>query len=83
MAHYVIAYSGKGMTPNEAHAAALADIIDYLGGNRFGMLHNQWCAMRDNEGFYPSLEAFELMLSFGGVQGYPARAWYQEIWPYG
>ena len=68
---YTVDYTNAGAN---AKAQAIADVIAYLGQARYDMLTN---AFLDN-GRVP-LAQFELMASFAGVQGFPARAWYEQL----
>lgn len=68
MTHYTISY--EGLDPIEKHNKAIADIKEYVGEDRFKDLTARFKEMS------PSLEQFELMVSFAGVQGYPAKAWF-------
>jgi hypothetical protein len=79
--HYTISYNA--LTPNAAHAKALNDIVQYLGGKRFGELHKLFCNLRDTEGWLPTREGFRMHLAFAGIEGYPCDVWYAEIWPFG
>jgi hypothetical protein len=74
--HYSIDYSG--LTNVEAHNQAISDIKEYVGDQRYIDLTN---LSRANGQI--SLDTFRMMISFAGVQGFPARAWYNEIWPFG
>lgn len=80
MSHYIVRY--EDMTPQQKHDKAIADIVDYVGAARYAKLYRDMCAARD-DGYMPSREAWHMMLSFAGIQGYPCDALYAEIWPYG
>jgi len=68
----------SGMTPLVAHAAAVSDVKFWLG-DRYDEMTEK---LRQEP--QPSIGAFmNIYAPFAGVQGYPARAWYHEIWPYG
>lgn len=66
--HYTVNY--EGLDPIAKHNKAIADIKEYLGEDRFETLTEQF------KNRSPSFEQFELMVSFAGVQGYPAKAWF-------
>lgn len=76
MTHYTISYAD--LTPNEMHDQAVKDITDYLGNDRYQKLIGR---LRTNNQI--SLDSFGFLVSFIGIQGYPARALYNEVWPYG
>jgi len=71
--HYTIDY-GDLQEPEKARKA-LADIAEYLGAERF----NKFTVERMKEPAMPRI-GFIYAVSFGGVQGYPAHAWYEHIW---
>lgn len=64
-------------TPQDMHEAAIADVKEWFGGRYEKIIANfrKHSPMPD--------EQFELIMSFGGVKGYPVRALRDEIWPYG
>ncbi len=76
MTHYDIDYSN--LTPQAKHDKAIADIIDYMGEERY---HKVIDLYRQHPPI--PLEAFHLQMSFAGVQGYPVVAMYDVCWPYG
>lgn len=80
MTHYIKHYDN--MTPQAKHDQAIADIVDYVGAVRFTKLVQEMTRARD-DGYNPSRDAWHMMLSFAGIQGYPCDALYAEIWPYG
>ncbi len=80
MSHYVVDYSAD--TPQEMHANALNDACQYLGGKKFASLLITATQERD-KGWCPTLEQFEFFVSFAGIRGYPCRAIYNEVWPFG
>lgn len=61
--------------PVQAHAKAIQDVKDWLGEKyekvslELGATVKAGC----------TLEVFEMMVSFAGIQGYPAKAWYVEL----
>lgn len=76
--HYNVDYNG--LTPQAKHNKAIEDIKEYMGDIRYNLMSGTFIET------YPcgmSLEQFELIASFAGVQGYPVRAWYNEIYPFG
>jgi len=77
MVHYTIDYAG--MSPQDAHTKAIQDIKDYMGEERYTIMTKRLRLESP-----PGVGAFmHIYAPFAGVQGYPARAWYDEIWPYG
>ena len=68
---YTIDYSNES-DPIAKHNKAIEDIKEYVGEDRFETLTQQ---IKEE---YPnmSLEQFQLVVSFAGVQGYPAKAWF-------
>lgn len=75
--HYTIDYEGLG--PTEKYNKAIQDIKDYMGEDKFNTMTQRF------RGEYPGgenmpLDRFELIVSFAGVQGYPAKAWHQYIY---
>lgn len=76
MTHYDVNYSD--LTPQAKHDKAIADIKDYLGDDKYRNLTAEFRAA----GPMP-LGRFEMYLSIAGVQGYPVRAWYNEVYPFG
>lgn len=76
MSHYDIDYSD--MTPQTKHLKAIADIKDYMGEDRY---HKITQAIRADGPM--SVDKLRIIVSLAGVQGYPVRAWHDEIWPYG
>lgn len=73
--HYNISYSG--LSPQAAHDKAIADIREYMGTDKYETLTAQFAGREPMP-----LAAFELVVSFAGVQGFPVKAWYSECWPY-
>lgn len=74
MTHYTVDYSNLNDDPISKHNKAIQDIKEYIGDDRFETLTEKFKQMS------PSLEQFELMVSFAGVQGYPVKAWYNYIY---
>lgn len=70
---YTINY--EGLDPIAKHNKAICDIKDYLGEDRFAHLVNLF-----REHPY-TLEQFQLAASFAGIQGYPAKAWFNYCYP--
>lgn len=70
MTHYTVDYSNLNDDPIAKHNKAIEDIKEYLGDDRFKTLTEKFKQMS------PSLDQFELMVSFAGVQGYPVKAWF-------
>jgi len=72
--HYTIDYSAQ---PDEAaDAAAVRDIIDYVGEQRFRDIS---ATLRDAIRQGATERDFHLPLSFAGVQGFPVGAWYRTL----
>lgn len=74
MSHYTVNY--ESMTPVEKHNAAIADCIDYLGESRFNDICERIKLVPDM-----TLEELHVVLSFGGIQGYPVKAIYNHCFP--
>lgn len=74
MAHYDIDYSKMGDA--EKAAAALRDIEEYLGTDRYYTVCE---VMQEEIKCGLSSEAFELALSMAGIQGYPVRALWNHL----
>lgn len=72
MSHYTVSYAD--LEPEAKQAKALADIKDYVGEVRFESITKLFL-----EQPMVTLEQFHLMVSFAGVQGYPAQVWFNEI----
>ena len=62
--------------PALARAAALKDIEEWMGTDRFKRV----CAEISKMGEV-SLEKLELMMSFAGIGGYPVRALHEHLFP--
>lgn len=75
MSHYTINYNG--LSPQARHDKAIADIIEYMGAERYAKL-----TLMFSERSPMTMSHFEFACSFAGVQGWPVRAWYSECWPY-
>lgn len=56
--------------------AALEDIRFYLGPEKFDEMSDMF------KQYQPpiTLDQFAFALSFAGIEGYPVRAWHEEIW---
>lgn len=75
MTHYTINY--EGLSEIEKHNKAIQDIKDYLGEAKF----DEVTAIVKNSPKPYNLEQFLLAVSFAGIQGYPAKAWYNHCYP--
>jgi hypothetical protein len=75
MAHYTRSY--EGLTGQAKHDAAITDIIDYLGEERFDLITD---LCREDKPTHPGLGWFMIAVSLSGVEGYPVKAWYAHIW---
>lgn len=62
--HYTIKYSGDAKKQQ-----ALNDVKDYVGVDRFDDLTQRFIESQQPQA------TLELMISFTGIQGYPAQAW--------
>jgi len=74
MTHYTVKYGDLEGIPKQAKA--LADIVDYLGWEKFTELSG----VLAEENPRLTLKQLRMALSFAGVQGYPVRAWYAHIY---
>lgn len=70
---YEVNYSG--LEGNAKRAKALADIVDYIGWEKFADVHNKVLT-----GEKLTWAEWEMCVSFVGIQGYPAIAWYEHIY---
>lgn len=77
MSHYTIDYSELEGNPIAKHNKAIADIKDYIGEESFDSLTE---AFRSQD-VQPSLEKFQVIVSFAGIAGYPVKAWYNYCFP--
>ena len=73
MTHYTVNY--EGLDKVTKHNKAIQDIKDYLGEDRF----NQITELVRKDSY--TLDQFRMAVSFAGVQGYPAKAWYNYCFP--
>jgi hypothetical protein len=64
-----------GLDPITAHNRAIRDIIDYMGQEKFD---ERTAELRKEQ---LTLEVFQLVVSFCGVRGYPAKAWFNYCYP--
>ena len=74
--HYEINYKGFADTA-DADRAALADIQDWMGSDRFARVDAVYRELTEPV----SIDVFRLQMSFAGIQGYPVEAWYRSLWP--
>lgn len=74
--HYEINY-GAHTDVVAADAAALADIRDWMGADRFETVDAMYKQLAEPI----SIDLFRLQMSFAGIQGYPVEAWYRSLWP--
>lgn len=74
--HYEINYKGHA-TVADADRAALKDIADWMGADRFARVDQLYRQMAEPVG----IDVFRLQMSFAGIQGYPVEAWYRSLWP--
>ena len=75
--HYNIGYAG--LTPQLAHNQSIQDIKDYLGEEKYELLTKQF----REECPDLSIEGFKMYVSLAGISGFPVRAWYNEVYPFG
>ena len=76
MSSYTVNYDE--LDPMAKHNKAIQDIKDYLGESQFFNLTDR---LLDNWPQQPELEQFVMAVSFAGIQGYPAKAWYNYCYP--
>lgn len=74
--HYEINYKGHA-TVADADRAAMKDIADWMGADRFARVDALYREMAEPVG----IDVFRLQMSFAGIQGYPVEAWYRSLWP--
>jgi hypothetical protein len=74
--HYEVSYRAHEDVA-AADAAAIADIRDWLGAERFATVDSVYRQLSEPV----SLDLFRLQMSFAGIQGYPVAAWYRSLWP--
>lgn len=74
--HYEINYKGHA-TVEAADRAALKDIAEWMGADRFARVDQLYREMAEPV----SIDVFRLQMSFAGIQGYPVEAWYRSLWP--
>ena len=74
MSHYTIDY-GEGGPTFDKDERALADIIDYIGQERFDKVQEELIAYLVQGA---TEQHFRLALSFAGVRGYPVGAWFRR-----
>ena len=78
MTHYDVDYS-KIEDPKAKRDKAIADIIDYLGQEKFDEVHPQFVALRQLNGEEFTVKQLGFYLLMAGVQGYPVTAWHEKI----
>lgn len=72
--HHTIKYDSQG-DPAAAAAKAMQDIEAWLGP-RFSTVE---ATLKDAVARGCPLDEFQIAVSFVGIQGYPARVWYQKL----
>ncbi|KAH0547933.1 hypothetical protein GP486_008326 [Trichoglossum hirsutum] len=77
MTHYITHY--EGLSGDQKFSKAIQDIRDYVGRKKFSELTDKFGDYTKENGPL-EFEQFQLMISFVGVQGFPAKAWYKYIW---
>lgn len=75
--HYEINYKGFA-TVAAADAAAIADVQEFMGAERFERLRAIY-----TESAPVAEDLFRLQLSFAGIGGYPVEALRRLFWPAG
>lgn len=75
MTHYEVDYSE--LSGEAKDAKALQDIKDFIGEDKFNKITEE----NRNETY--TFRQFEIGVSFGGISGYPVKAWFKHIWPNG
>lgn len=73
MTHYTRDYST--LTGSAKSSAAIADIIDFLGDNKFDELTAEFRRYRHLE-----LDQFACFVGIAGISGYPVEAWHDYIY---
>ena len=68
--HMYIKYDG---TEEEKRLAAIRDVEDWLGKERFARLTAEFAAAK------LEFDQFEMFVSIAGISGYPVRAWFDHI----
>lgn len=74
MSRVTVSYAG--MEPKERDEKAVADVKDYLGAETFDRLVRVLSITEP-----PKFKSFEFELMIVGIEGVPARAFYNHIWP--
>lgn len=72
--HTIISY--KDLPLNERERAALDDVREYLSTRRFLNLVQKFREEKPDL----SLGAFEVIISFAGISGYPVNVFYKHIY---
>lgn len=73
--HYEVNYK-KFETVSDRDAAAIGDIREFMGDERFARVDQLYRQMEPL-----LLDVFRLQLSFAGIGGYPVEAWHRSLWP--
>lgn len=76
MTHYNISYAD--LSPEAKRTKAIADIIDWLGQDRYDTISKLFLDMQQAEG-KPSWKKFSMALFMSGIAGYPLVAWYETL----
>lgn len=72
--HTTIKYTQNSKA--ERRAKAIQDIVEYLGQEQFDKMTADFKTQAPMD-----ISSWTLALSFGGITGYPVKAWYETIWP--
>lgn len=75
MSHYEVNY--KDLKEPEKSNKAICDIMEFLGTEHFHDL----TAMIKREYPHVNFCEFEVAVSFAGIQGFPALAWFNHCFP--
>ncbi len=76
MSHYDVDYSL--LEGDAKREKALADLKEFWGEERYERFLNKCRAITED---LPTIFGFRLLLSFGGVEGYPVLALHEHLWP--
>lgn len=79
--HYYIDY--RSLSDTDAKAKAISDIKDWLGEERY-LAITKGCREAIDENGQPEVLTFRqwrMAMFLSGIEGYPLKVWYNEIWP--
>lgn len=78
MTHYEIDYSKFDDDQDAKRVAAIADIIDYLGKEKYETVTREFKLFKPED---MSRDRMAMMLSIAGISGYPVTAWHETCFP--